>query len=547
MPIASPFPTIDIPKKDIHSFLFEREDRPFPEDQVVYIDGNTKRQLTYADVRDQTKTFGIGLKSHWSWRRGDVLAVYSTNQIDTPLIIWGTLWAGGIITTANPGYGVEELSFQLKDSRAKALVTLADLLPIAEQAAANAGIPKDRIIILGDKKTNEYKHWKEITDPSTTVSWRKTRVPDPEKELAYLVYSSGTTGLPKGVMLSHKNIVANLLQFTPNDPLDWTEDRLVAFLPFFHIYGLTCIMHHAILRGLPTVVMDRFDLNKFCQHIQDYRVTFAYLVPPVILLLAKHPDVAKYDFSSLKMVNSGAAPLTRELVESVWARLKVSVKQGYGLSETSPVTHSMRWSQWKSHIGSVGPLIANMTAKYVNEEGVEVPAGESGELWMAGPNIMMGYLNNPTATAGAITPDGFFKTGDVGYQDGDGNFYITDRVKELIKYKGSQVAPAELEGLLLGHEKVDDCAVVGVYSPEIASEVPRAYVVLAAGAERTKDTELELIKYVEYRVAQHKRLRGGIRFLDAIPKSISGKILRRVLRDMAEEEDQGEAAPKAKL
>jgi len=186
-------------------------------------------------------------------------------------------------------------------------------------------------------------------------------------------------------------------------------------------------------------------------------------------------------------------------------------------------------------------ILVDMTAKYVNEEGAEVPAGETGELWMAGPNIMMGYLNNPTATADAITLDGFFKTGDIGYQDGDGNFYITDRLKELIKYKGFQVPPAELEGLLLGHQKVDDCAVTGIYSPELASEVPRAYVVLVAGVERTKATELELIRYVEDRVAHHKRLRGGVKFLDVIPKSISGKLLRRVLRDMARGEGQGAA------
>ena len=305
------------------------------------------------------------------------------------------------------------------------------------------------------------------------------------------------------------------------------------------------MVHQCVSVGWTLYVMPKFDLERACQIIQSSRITFIYLAPPVVLQLAKHPVVSKYDLSSLRMLNSGAAPLTRDLVEAVYARIKVPVKQGYGLSETSPGTHTQPWSLWRSHIGSVGRLAANMTAKYMSESGEEVPVGDVGELWVQGPNVFKGYLNNPAGTAKALTPDGFFKTGDIGYQDKDGNFYITDRVKELIKYKGFQVAPAELEGLLMGNPKINDAAVVGLYSPDLASEVPTAYIVPAKGVQGSPQTAKEIVEWVKGRVAQHKQLRGGVKFVDEIPKSASGKILRRVLRNRAEEEMQ--KGGKAKL
>ena len=290
--------------------------------------------------------------------------------------------------------------------------------------------------------------------------------------------------------------------------------------------------------------MDHFDLERFCAVVERHKITFAYVAPPVVLLLGKHPIVDKYDLSSLRMLNSGAAPLTQELVETVFKRLKIPIKQGYGLSETSPVTHTQPWELWDSTIGAVGTLLPNQTAKYMSPMEVEVPAGEVGELWIQGPNVFKGYHNNPEGTRSAFSPDGYFKTGDVGYQDNAGNFYITDRVKELIKYKGFQVPPAELEGLLNSYPKIGDVAVIGVYDKAKATEVPRAYVVLMpgviAGSETTKDIEL----WLQAKVASHKRLRGGVRYVDVIPKSASGKILRRVLKDRAKVEAEG---PKAKL
>lgn len=299
--------------------------------------------------------------------------------------------------------------------------------------------------------------------------------------------------------------------------------------------------------------MQKFDLEKWCAHVQNYRITFSYIVPPVVLLLGKHPVVDKYDLSSLRMMNSGAAPLTQELVESVYARIKTGIKQGYGLSETSPTTHTQPWEEWHTSIGSVGKMLPNMEAKYMTlpDDGSdprEVSVGEVGELYLRGDNVFQGYHNNPTATEDSLSADGWFRTGDVGYQDAKGNFYITDRVKELIKYKGFQVAPAELEGILVDNEVVDDVAVIGVESEAHGSEVPVAFVVRSAkskasGVNAEQEAE-NVIKWLDGKVAYHKKLRGGLRFVDAIPKSPSGKILRRMLKKQVQEEN---SKPKAKL
>ncbi|KAI9372082.1 hypothetical protein BJX61DRAFT_466536 [Aspergillus egyptiacus] len=562
MPVSSQYPSVDIPDVDLWAFLMERKDKPFPDDKVIYTDADTKRSYTFNDVKQTAIEFGKGLKSVFDWRKGDVVALYTPNSIDTPVVMYGTLWAGGVVSPSNPAYTVEELAFQLRDSGAKVLVTQLPVLPSARAAAKQVGIPDDHIILIGDQRDPEAKakHFTSIRNISRSTRYRRSKI-NPNKDLSFLVYSSGTTGVPKGVMLSHRNIVANSLQLASGESgnLAWNGgpdgkgDRILAFLPFFHIYGLTCLVHQTIYQGYELVVMSKFDLEKWCQHVQNYRITFSYVVPPVVLLLGKHPIVEKYDLSSLRMMNSGAAPLTQELVEAVYKRLRVGIKQGYGLSETSPTTHTQPWSEWRESVGSVGKLLPNMEAKYMTmpEDGSEpreVPTGEVGELYLRGPNIFKGYHNNPAATADSISPDGWFRTGDVGYQDAKGNFYITDRVKELIKYKGFQVAPAELEGILVDNSAVDDVAVIGVESAEHGTEVPVAYVVRSAKSKSSGASEAQeaanIAKWLEERVAHHKRLRGGVRFVDEIPKSVSGKILRRMLKKRAQEEM---AAPKAKL
>lgn len=292
--------------------------------------------------------------------------------------------------------------------------------------------------------------------------------------------------------------------------------------------------------------MSKFDLERWCSHVQEYRITFSYVVPPVVLLLSKHPIVDKYDLSSIRMMNSGAAPLTHELVKASYSRTKIPIKQGYGLSETSPTTHVQSWSDWDKYIGAAGKLLPNLQVKYMTmPEGdnppEELPLGQTGEIYVRGPNVFLGYLNNPEATAACLSSDGWFRTGDVGHQDTNGNLFITDRVKELIKYKGFQVPPAELEGLLTQHPAIYDVAVIGVDGAEKhGSEVPRAYIVSKLPVEkRTEQEAAAIVRWLDDRVAPYKKLRGGVRFIDEIPKSPSGKILRRTLKEKAKKEASG--------
>jgi 4-coumarate--CoA ligase len=475
----------------------------------------------------------------WNWQKDDVLALYTPNSIDTPAIVWGTHFAGGILSPANPTYTVEELAFQLQNSGAKALATQLPLIENARKAAQKVGLPEDRIILLGGGRDerSQFRHFTSLGNIAGLSRHGRVKVNDPAKELAFLAYSSGTTGLPKGVMLTHRNLVSNLLMGLAASSVTG-EDRLLAFLPFYHIYGLSGLVHQSLYRGLTCIVMEKFDLEQFCKLVQQHKITFSYVVPPVVLGLSKHPVVDKYDLSSLRMMTSAAAPLTKELVDAAYKRLRIPVTQAFGLSETSPSTHVQPLELWQSTVGSVGRLLSNQTAKYVSIDETEVPIGEVGELWVKGPNVFAGYWKNERATANALTSDGYFKTGDIGYQDKDGNFYITDRIKELIKYKGSQVAPAELEGVLLSHDKVNDVAVLGIQRDDLATEVPIAYVVPRPGTAASPQLEKEIVDFVASKVANHKKLRGGVKFVEEIPKSAAGKILRRVLKEKYQQEDK---------
>lgn len=397
---------------------------------------------------------------NYGFKKGDVLGLFVPNDIDVPPVVLGTLWTGGIVSPANPGYTVAELVYQLKDSGAKVVVTHMSVLETARKACREAGIPESHIMILGSQRdaSRKFKHWTLVRNLEGTARYRTPKI-SPKTDLAFLVYSSGTTGRPKGVRLTHYNMTSNLEQVHAAEPwVTWDGsrsvpgipdapkgqgDRILACLPFFHIYGLNCLVLSPIFTGARTLVMSRFDLEKWCRTVQEQRITFSYIVPPIVLLLCKAPVVEKYDLSSLRMTNSGAAPLTRDLVENLFKRKGVRCKQGYGLSETSPTIFVQRWQDWMTTVGSTGWLVPNVQAKFCAVPGPgeesdgsrELPRGQTGELYVKGPNVFGGYHNNPTATAECLE-DGWFRTGDVGFMDEAGNLTITDRVKELIKYKG---------------------------------------------------------------------------------------------------------------
>jgi 4-coumarate--CoA ligase len=351
-------------------------------------------------------------------------------------------------------------------------------------------------------------------------------VPVDLDDVVVLPYSSGTTGLAKGVMLTHRNLVSNIEQVLGTVAVG-EDDAFVAVLPFFHIYGMQVLMNTGLRAGATIVTMPRFDLEQFLSLHQEHHLTCGFVAPPMVVALAKHPIVDNYDLSALRWINSGAAPLSAELAIECGERLGCEVVQGYGMTELSPTSHATPSGMFKP--GSVGVTVPNTEVKIVDLV-TQSPLGidEDGEVWIRGPQVMKGYWNNDAATKNTIDDDGWLHTGDIGHIDADGHLFIVDRLKELIKFKGFQVAPAELEALLLTHPQIADAAVIGLPDDE-AGEVPAAYVVLKPGQDTTA---ADIQSFVAKNVASYKQVR-KLTFVDAIPKSASGKILRRVLRDQA--------------
>ena len=330
-------------------------------------------------------------------------------------------------------------------------------------------------------------------------------------------------------MLSHTNLVANVQQCRPVLDIE-QDDRVLALLPFFHIYGMTVLLNISLKKRARLVTMPRFDLVEFLRIIQDHGCTYVFIAPPIAVALAKHPLVEQYDLSKVRVVFSGAAPLDTTLAETVARRLDARVSQGYGMTEMSPVSHVIPPDRPDIARGSIGVPVANIQCKLIDVETgkeIEITGGKStpGELWVRGPNVMLGYLGRDDATREILEADGFLRTGDIATVDAAGSFYIVDRLKELIKYKGYQVAPAELEALLLTHPLIADAAVVGA-PDEDGQEVPKAFVVRVADADLDADA---VMAFVAERVAPHKKVR-QVAFIDVVPKSSSGKILRKNLR-----------------
>jgi acyl-CoA synthetase (AMP-forming)/AMP-acid ligase II len=515
MIFRSPIPDIAIPETAFTPYVLSRA--AALADKPALIDGPSGRTLTYGQLAGAVRLAAAGLAQR-GFQKGDVFAIYCPNLPEYAIAFQAVASLGGVNTTISPLYTVQELAHQLKDAGASYLLTIPPFLPNALEAAKSAGLRE--VFVLGEGEgATPFAALMQNTGDSPVVEI------DPKRDLVVLPYSSGTTGLPKGVMLTHYNLVANLAQVeaTSTDALRITEqDRLIGILPFFHIYGMVVIMCHALAQGATVVTMPRFDMAQFLQLIAQYHITFAHLVPPIVLGLAKHPLVDQYDLSSLRAIVSGAAPLGADVQLAAARRLNCVVTQGYGMTEASPVTHFMN-NPRNEKAGSIGPAIPN-TEVMVADVATGQPLGpnEQGEIRVRGPQVMQGYLNNPQATANTLDREGWLHTGDIGYADADGDFYIVDRLKELIKYKGLQVAPAELEATLLTHPAVADAAVIGVPDEE-AGEAPKAFVVLRG--EASADA---LMTYVAERVAPYKKIR-HLDFVEQIPKSASGKILRRLL------------------
>ncbi|KAK0486158.1 AMP binding protein [Armillaria novae-zelandiae] len=565
---TSPDPSVPIVSHSIFTHLLAKDGDlvgGHPASLPAFVDSASGTTITRAQLRSLALSLGYALQNHprISAKRGDTVLIYSPNSLAWPVAVFGSISAGLRTTFANNAYTSRELAHQYIDSRASYVFTTEEGLPTVREMFKTIGVGSegDKILLFSNSLS-----WAGGPDaprsPRTTDLLRQLQEEEKfEGDLAQntvlLCYSSGTTGKPKtpsdlSSKTKHQNLTSVVdmtnfgLRYIAGEPI-------LGVLPFYHIYGAVKLLLFPLKCGSPCIIQPRFDPVQFCANIERYKIKLALIVPPIMVVFARHPAVEQYDLTSLKVLISGAAPLGAALTKQVNDRLRArkvncAIVQGYGLTETSPMTHLLPPQDAERKMGSIGTLLPNLEARLV-DEGVEAAEGKPGELWIRGPTIMKGYLNNVEATKEAITPDGWFMTGDVAIRDKDGFYFIVDRRKELIKYK--VIPPAELESVLLSHPDIADAAVVGVYDEEEATELPRAYVVHAKPQKISTDIEKhtftrDISSWIQTKVARHKFLRGGVVVIDVVPKSAAGKILRRELRDRAKAE-VGKKPAKAKL
>jgi acyl-CoA synthetase (AMP-forming)/AMP-acid ligase II len=550
MSFASPFPPVTIPDVSLFEYIFGSlgEDDL---DRVAFIDAATEARVDFRELRRRVVATAGALAAR-GVTPGEVVALHAPNSPDYGVAFHGALRAGAAVTTMPVLATPEDIARQITTSGAVALITDPAVAANALRGAEAAGLPQERVILLRDGEgaaADDGAHRNGTGTHAVLSTLIEQNLPapdvtlDPATHLAALPYSSGTTGRPKGVRLSHRNLVANLAQIEDRVGVQ-RDDVVMAVLPFFHIYGMTVLLNLSLRRRSTLVTMPRFELTAFLDALAEHRVSFAFIAPPIAVALAKHPAVEDRDLSALRVVFSGAAPLDGELGRTLAERLGVAVTQGYGMSELSPVSHfTPEALAGEVSCESVGFAVPNSVNLLLDPlTGKEIPKPESGvsergEICVKGPNVMLGYLDDSAATDAMIDADGFLHTGDIAVVDASGCVTIVDRIKELIKYKGYQVAPAELEALLLTHPRIADAAVIGVLDEE-GEEVPKAFVVRGAAAAAEVDqvdegaelTERQIIDFVAGHVAPYKKVR-RVEFIDAVPKSASGKILRRELRD----------------
>ncbi|RDW91859.1 acetyl-CoA synthetase-like protein [Coleophoma crateriformis] len=534
-------PDIDLPR-DITTWrwLFDSPASPIGRDADSEIRGftnvGTGERISYIDVKKYTTYLSTALARQFGFQKGETVALFAPNTIWYPVAMLGVNRIAGVVSGASPAYNVEEMTYALKTAGAKFLMTVPGSMDVAAAAAEAAGIKKKHVFLL-EGELEGFTTMKQLLElgrsfgeegqvPAYTLAKGETNF----DLCGFLSFSSGTTGLPKAVMIAHQNVIAQCLQIQQITPS--THRKVLAVLPSFHITGLVHALHLPILLNAEVYMLPSFTMKSMLDTIVKYQIGELLLVPPILIRMVRDPIVNEYDLRHVTRFSSGAAPLSPEILKLLQEKYPwTGFKQGYGMTEScSCITAHPpeRYSYDYAH--TVGTICASTEVKIIDEDGAELGIDQPGELLARGPQIVMGYLNNPAATQATFDQDGWLHTGDQVVIDAEGVVTVTDRIKEMIKVKGIGVAPAELEDLLLGHPLVEDVAVLGI-PDEYSGEKPKAFVVRQASA-RVSEQELGelLLKYVREKKVRHKWLK-EVEFLDVVPKSASGKILRRLLRD----------------
>ncbi|CAL1695176.1 unnamed protein product [Somion occarium] len=532
----------------------------------------TGRQVGCEEARARAWGLANALSSRWKIGEDDVVCVFSANHIDWPIAIWATHRLGGIVTGANPAYTPDELSYQLNITRTKLLITHSSSLSVALAAARNSGIPEDHIVLIDSQPiaagSKLYPTVETLVQEGLKIAptfvERRLAPGEGRTKLALLNFSSGTTGTPKAVAIPHYAVIANTIQMAfhdraAEDYTTWekrrtrTGDAVYAVLPMYHVYGILITLQHYIFVGYTLVISSKFNLVNMLKSIERYRINHLLTAPPMVVQMCKNPVVKQYDLSSVRFMMCSAAPLSAELTQQLIELLpQIEIHQGYGMTETSSVVTWPRTDKKYGSLGSGGQIMPGVTMRVVKEDGTLAKLGESGELYVKTPAMALGYFNNEEATRETFI-NGWVRTGDIVYFNDEGEVFVIDRIKELMKVKGFQVAPAELEGHLFTNPLVGDTCVVPI-PDEYSGEVPLAFVVPSKTAldrvkkcpEEADTIKAEIVKFVADNKVYYKRLAGGVEFIDAIPRNPSGKLLRRVLREKARELKKAQAATQTK-
>ncbi|KAI1334531.1 4-coumarate-CoA ligase [Xylariaceae sp. FL0016] len=540
MVFKSPYPPLSLPGSNVLSYLFPEKEEP--SEEPLWLDAkDDKRNLSPKQLLHWVRRLCLGLE-RLGLTREDVVMIYTPNHVFVPVAYLGVVGAGCCFSGANPAYTIPEMVHQIQNTTTKLILPHPDYIETAIAAAAKADFPKSRIFQFSDE-ANALSHgiedWRSFIGTESegqSYRWPVLSPYESKNTVATINYSSGTTGLPKGVCVSHANLIANVEQtifmryaHKPYSFAERPQERWIGFLPLYHAYGQLYTMLMAYKLRVPIYIMTEFKYEEFLSNIGRYRITSLQIAPPILVMLSKRPETARYDLSSLEDCLCGAAPLSRELQNECQRRFDIQINQGWGMTEVTCGALIVPGGI-KDDTGSVGKLIPNCECKLVDDDGNEVGVGIPGELYVRGPNICMRYWRNEEATMDSLTADGWLKTGDIALCDDEGNFWIVDRKKELIKVNALQVAPAELEGILLENEHVADAAAVGFMMD--GQEAPRAYVAVH-DTSKGKVKPQDIQEWIKSRVSKHKYLNGGVVFVEEVPKLASGKIQRKVMREWA--------------